>query len=151
MPVINSSAKASVGRDVSLVLLMGTGTGVTTRVDMPNVTDFDAKQEKTKLKSNRLDGVIMRAALPMGWNGSFGLERGSNALENVIAVEETAWYTTGLYMTGMLYQYITETDGSTTTYVFDNVTITLGNAGTWKGDAFVKQTLEFEAGRRRQV
>src|SRR3954467_15304539 len=50
---------------------------------------------------------------------------------------------------GTMYQYVTETDGSTSTYQYDGVIFRFSNAGTWKGDSSVKQKLEFFAVRRR--
>ena len=50
-----------------------------------------------------------------------------------------------------MYQYVSETDGSTSTYQYDNVTFKLASAGLWKGDASVKQKLEYFATRRRRV
>jgi hypothetical protein len=50
-----------------------------------------------------------------------------------------------------MYQYITELDGSVSTYQFDGVVFKLSNAGTWKGDASVKQKLDFYASRKRRI
>jgi hypothetical protein len=50
-----------------------------------------------------------------------------------------------------MYQYVTETDGSVSTYQYDGAVFRLANAGIWKGDAAVKQKLEFYAARRRRV
>ena len=52
---------------------------------------------------------------------------------------------------GTMYQYITETDGSTSTYQYESAVFKLGNAGVWKGDTGVRQKLEFYATRRRRV
>ena len=50
-----------------------------------------------------------------------------------------------------LYQYVTEPDGSTSTYQFDNAVFKLVQAGSWRGDAAVKQRLEFFAARRKRL
>jgi hypothetical protein len=47
-----------------------------------------------------------------------------------------------------MYQYITEADGSTSTYQHNNVVFKLASAGTWRGDQSVKQRLEFFASSR---
>ena len=52
---------------------------------------------------------------------------------------------------GHCNQYVTESDGSTSTYQFDNVVFKLVSAGQWKGDASVKQKLDFFATRRKRV
>jgi hypothetical protein len=50
-----------------------------------------------------------------------------------------------------MYQYITEVDSSVSTYQFDGVVFKLASAGAWKGDASVKQKLEFYATRKRRI
>ncbi len=50
-----------------------------------------------------------------------------------------------------MYQYITESDSSVSTYQFDGVVFKLASAGAWKGDLSVKQKLEFYATRKRRI
>jgi len=50
-----------------------------------------------------------------------------------------------------MYQYVSESDGSTSTYQYDGVVFRLASAGSWKGDHSVRQKLEFFASRRRRV
>jgi hypothetical protein len=50
-----------------------------------------------------------------------------------------------------MYQYISEPDGSTSTYQYENVSFRLSSAGQWKGDSSVRQKLEFFAARRRRI
>jgi hypothetical protein len=52
---------------------------------------------------------------------------------------------------GQIYQYISEPDGSTTTWLYDNVTLNLTNAGSWSQDSTVKQMIPWKASRRRKV
>jgi hypothetical protein len=52
---------------------------------------------------------------------------------------------------GTVYQYVTETDGSTSTYQYDTVVFKLASSGQWKGDSSVKQKLEFFASQRQRV
>jgi hypothetical protein len=52
---------------------------------------------------------------------------------------------------GTLYQYVTEPDGSTSTYQYTGVVFKLTLAGTWRGDSSVKQRLEFFASQRLRV
>ena len=58
-------------------------------------------------------------------------------------------YASGPVAAGTLYQYVTETDGSVSTYQYDGVVFKLAGAGQWKGDQSVKQKLDFFASRRR--
>ncbi len=136
----------SVGRDTQLVVIGPSG-----RVDLSHVTGFEARQLTQSVRVDRLDGNQMGAELPKGWEGSFDIERGNSVADDFISVAEQAYYSGSLPTLGTMYQYITETDGSTSTYQYDGVTFRLSSAGQWKGDASVKQKLDFFASRRLRI
>jgi hypothetical protein len=136
----------SVGRDCQLVVMGPLG-----RVDLTHVTGFESRQITHGIRVDRLDGTQMAAELPRGWEGSFEIERGTSAVDDFIAAAENQFFTSGRIPPGTLYQYVTETDGSTSTYQYDTVVFKLANAGAWKGDASVKQKLEFFATRRKRI
>lgn len=145
MPVSSTQGNFSVGRDVTVVLIGPFG-----RVTLDNVTGFDAKQDTVKLRSNRLDGVKMNADLPDGWSGSIMVDRGSNALDVLVAGIEANWFA-GTYTNSTMFQYVTEVGGTQTVFAYDNVSISLSDAGNWQPDAVVKQSLAWTANRRRIV
>jgi hypothetical protein len=93
----------------------------------------------------------MGTELPKGWEGSFDIERGNSAADDFISAAEQAYYSGSQPALGTMYQYITEPDGSTSTYQYDSVTFRLSSAGQWKGDASVKQKLDFFASRRLRI
>src|SRR5271165_2421988 len=134
----------SVGRDTQLVVITPSGT-----MSLTHVTAFDSRQVTQSVRVNRLDGYQMGMELPKGWEGSFELERGDSAVEDFIATTEQNFFNGSISVTSSMYQYVSEVDGSTSTYQYDSVVFRLSNAGTWKGDAAVKQKLEFFASRRR--
>jgi hypothetical protein len=136
----------SVGRDTQLVVIGPMG-----RIDLTHVTTFESRQITHSIRVDRLDGTHMGAELPKGWEGSFEIERGSSTVDDFIAAAEQEFFNGSTVTRGTMYQYVTETDGSTSTYQYDNVTFRLGNAGIWKGDSSVKQKLEFFAVRRRRI
>lgn len=136
----------SVGRDTQLVVMGSSG-----RIDLAHVTGFEARQVTQSVRVSRLDGTPLGAELPKGWEGSFDLERGNSAADDFIAATELAYFNGQTAATGTMYQYVTETDGSVSTYQYDGVTFKLATAGQWKGDNSVKQTLDFFASRRRRV
>ncbi len=142
MPATNFS----LGRDCQVVVMGPFG-----RVDLSHVTGFEARQLTQALRVDRLDGTQLGAELPKGWEGSFDVERGTSAVDDFIAQAEQSYYNSGSLPYGTLYQYVTETDGSTSTYQFDSVVFKLSSSGAWKGDASVKQKLEFFAARRMRV
>jgi len=136
----------SIGRDCQLVVIGQFG-----RVDLTYVTGFESRQLTQSVRLDRLDGVPMGAELPKGWEGSFELERGTSAVDDFIAIAEQAFFSQGTLAVGTVYQYVTEVDGSTSTYQYIGVVFKFANSGSWKGDSSVKQRLEFFATQRQRV
>jgi len=136
----------SVGRDTQLVVVGPSGT-----IDLAHVTSFESRQVTQSVRVNRLDGSQMGMELPKGWEGSFELERGDSVVEDFIAGTEQSYYDGSISATSTMYQYVSEVDGSTSTYQYDSVVFRLTNAGLWKGDAAGKQKLEFFGSRRRRI
>jgi hypothetical protein len=136
----------SVGRDTQLVVMGPNG-----RIDLEHVTAFESRQLTQSVRVSRLDGSQLGTELPKGWEGSFELERGNSVVEDFVAATEQTYFNGGSAGSNTMYQYISETDGSTSTYQYDGVTFKLVNAGTWKGESSVKQKLEFFGIRRRRI
>lgn len=141
-----ATTQFSIGRDCQLVVIGPAG-----RVDISYVTGFESSQMTQPVRIDRLDGVQMATELPKGWEGSFEVERGSSAVDDFIASAEQAYRATGSLPYGMIYQYVTEPDGSLSTYQFDGVVFRLGNSGLWRGDGAVKQKLLFFAASRTRL
>jgi hypothetical protein len=136
----------SVGRDTQLVVIGPSG-----QITLNHVTAFDSHQVTQSVRVNRLDGNQMGMELPKGWEGAFELERGDSVLEDFIANVEQGYFNGSMNTLGSMYQYVSEVDGSTSTYQYDSVVFHLSNAGQWRGDAAVKQKLEFFASRRTRI
>src|ERR1700712_2885024 len=117
----------SLGRDTQLVVIAPSG-----RIDLTHVTGFDSRQVTHPIRIDRLDGTQMAAELPKGWEGSFDLERGSSAVDDFIATTEQSYYNGGQLLTSTLYQYVTEADGSTSTYQYGGTVFKLSSAGAWR-------------------
>ena len=141
-----SSNTFSVGRDCQLVVMGAFG-----RVDLSHVTGFDSRQVTAPVRVDRIDGTQLAAELPKGWDGAFELERGSSVADDFIARTEAAFHSGSAVATGTLYQYVSETDGSTSTYQYNGVVFKLSQAGNWRGDQSVKQRMEFFASTRTRV
>jgi hypothetical protein len=121
------------------------------RVDLTYVTGFDSRQVTKSVRLERLDGVPMGAELPKGWEGSFEVERGTSAVDDFMATAEQAFFSQGSLPAGTVYQYVTEVDGSVSTYQYSGVVFRVANSGSWRGDASVKQKLEFFATQRQRL
>lgn len=141
-----SGSMFSVGRDCQVVVLGAYG-----RVDLTHVTGFEARQLTASVRVDRIDGVQLGAELPKGWDGVFELERGNSAADDFVARLEADFHAGSSPAPGTLYQYIAESDGSTSTFQFDNAVFRLASAGAWRGEGSVKQRLEFFASARRRV
>lgn len=136
----------SIGRDTQLVIMGPTG-----RVDISHVTGFESRQITAAIRVSRIDGTQLGAELPKGWEGTFEVERGTSSLDDFIASLEQNYYSGNAIQSGTMYQYITESDGSVSTYQFVGVIFKLASAGIWKGDASVKQKLEFYATQKQRI
>lgn len=136
----------SVGRDCQLVVMGPFG-----RIDLTHVTGFESRQVTAPVRVDRIDGVLLATELPKGWEGAFDLERGSSSVDDFVAQVEAAYHAGNAVASGTLYQYVAEVDGSTSTYQYDNVVFKLAHAGSWRGDASVKQRLEFYASTRMRM
>src|SRR5579875_1598501 len=136
----------SIGRDTQLVVIGPNG-----RIDLSYVTGFEARQITQSIRVNQLNGSTLGTELPKGWEGAFELERGDSSVEDFIAAAEQQFFNGAVSAPGTMYQYVSETDGSTSAYQYDGVTFKLVSAGQWRGDSSVKQRLEFFATRRRRL
>ena len=149
MPITQASGAFNVGRDIQLVIQHPLAPGG--RVDLPNVMSFKAAQQVANIKIDRLDGVQLYADLPKGWDGSFMVERGSSGVDDLFALIEANWYASGAFLQAQIFQYIVEVNGASSTYLFQSSSLKLSDAGEWKGDASVKQTVNFMASRRLKL
>ena len=136
----------SVGRDAQLVIISPYG-----RIDLSHVTGFESRQLTQSVRVSRLDGNHLGMELPKGWEGTFEVERGDSVMEDFMARMEQEFFNGSMAGYSTLYQYVSEVDGSVSTFQYESVVFRLANAGQWKGDAPVKQKLEFFASRRRRI
>lgn len=142
MPVFNFST----GKDVTLDITTPLG-----RLVLDGITNFDAKQMQTKIKSKGIDGVPRHGSIPDGWSGSFRLDRLSPAADNFFAAQEQGYFNGQNLQGGTIYETIREIDGSLTQWRYTGVVLSFDDAGSWAGDKRVEQTISFEAERRIKV
>jgi hypothetical protein len=137
----------NLGKDCTLVLIAPTGVQTTLSI----VEGFEAKQAVHSLRIRPLNGPPQGADLPDGWNGTFTVERASNAADDLFSQMEQNFWAGGIFGVGQIFQYIQEVDQSTSTYQYNNVTMHLSDAGSYKADSSVKQTIAFFASTRTPV
>ncbi len=133
----------TIGRNCQLILLWNGS-----RIDLRDVTGFSAAQEVKHQRADPLNSVPVEFTTPSGWRGQFQVDRGSSAVDDLIASIEAAFWSSGLIGTGTIYQYVSEPDNSVSTYEFIGVSLVLSNAGHFQADNIVKQTIGFFASQR---
>ena len=136
----------TIGRNCSVILLWN---GV--RVDLRDVTGFSANQEVKHQRADPLNSTPVEFTTPSGWRGQFQVDRGNSAVDDLIASIESSFWTSGLIGSGTIYQYVTEPDGSLSTYEFVGVSLILSSAGNFQADSIVKQSIGFFASQRVKI
>ena len=136
----------SIGRDCQVVLLWN---GI--RIDLRDVVGFQAEQQVKLQRSDPLNSVPVEFNTPAGWRGQFQIDRGSSALDDLVAAVEAAFWNAGIIGSGTIYQYLNEANGSVSTYEFVGVALTLTQSGHYKAENIVTQTVAFFASQRNRI
>lgn len=136
----------NIGRNVRAVVVWN---GI--QVDLPSVTEFRSQQDVTPLKSAPLNDVPRTVNVPNGWSGQITFQRDKDTLDKLLASDEAAFWSAGTMTSGSIFQYITEVDGSKSTYEYTNCSLHLSSAGDWQKENIVMQTLAFTASQRVKI
>ncbi len=138
----------SVGRDVVLDIIDPSNGGI---LAWAAITAFQSRQQTRRLQSIGLDGTNNFAEIPQGWEVTFSLDRSSSAVDDYFATVEDGYFTGLNYLGVLVTETISEVDGSTSQYRYENLALKLADAGTKSGDNLVKMKIEGVASRRRKV
>src|SRR5690348_5919360 len=131
------------GRDLTLTIVANGEP-----VSFDQITGFQSKQEKIIKKVKGLDGVTRNISFPDGWSGRFNLERQDRTLDDFFNQEEADYYQGVDRGEITITETVTEVDGSVAQYRYRGVQLMLDDAGEFKGDNTVTQTLNFTSTRR---
>lgn len=137
----------SIGQDSSVVIIDSAGG----RLDFSIVTDFDSKENSKTINVEPMSGPMLTDEIPRGWEGSFGLDRGSTKLDDYFATRAATFFATNRLPTAQLFHYLSEADGTTSTWLYSAVTFKLSEAGKWAGADQVKQKVAFMASTKVRV
>ncbi|AOX17717.1 hypothetical protein [Kozakia baliensis] len=135
----------SIGRDCRITLLWNG-----TRIDLRDVTGFQAEQQTLAQRADPLNGVPVEFNTPNGWRGVFTIARANANLDSLIAAIEAAFWDAGTIGSGTIYQYIREPDGTTSTWEYTNVSMTL-KTDRWQAEGMVHQNVQFFASTRSKI
>lgn len=133
----------SIGRDVSVVITLPTGTSL--RLD--KVTSFEAKPDTTKTKIKGLDGVVDNLRFWEGWNFTIKTERRSSALDDYFATLEADYWAGNSEQYCTIQETIREPNGAVTQWRYERCIFDY-DPGTWESDKSVSQTISGMASKR---
>jgi len=136
----------NVGRDVSLDII----DPVQGPLRFGLRTGFDGKPQYKKLESHALDGIPRFAAIPAGHQITFMFDRADSRIDAYFASQEAAYFAGAVLPNVTITETITEVDGSVTRWKYTGVSLTLEDAGTWKGDAITTQSISAMASKKVQ-
>jgi len=135
----------SIGRDCRITLLWNGQ-----RVDLRDVTGFQAVQLTRVQRAEPLNGVPVEFNTPNGWRGTFSVARANANLDNLVAAVEAAFWNAGTIGSGTIYQYVSEPDGTTSTWEYAGVSMTL-ETDRWQAEGMVHHNVHFFASTRVKI
>ncbi|MBM7045443.1 MULTISPECIES: hypothetical protein [Rhizobium] len=147
MPVNTGFGSLNIGKDVSLDIVLPDNSILPLAI----LTSFNKKQNTKELDSKGLDGVNRLASLPDTWSGDMAVDRASSVLDDYFAQVEAGYYNNGTLNALRITETILETNGTITQYRYDGVALNLADGGTFKGDAYVNQKINWKASKRIKV
>ncbi len=136
----------NLGNDCSVVVQGPFG-----EIDFGIVTNFRIKQRVKKTAVEPLNGAPLEKHVPMGWEGSFEIARATSAADDFANAIEAGFLATGELGDGLLTQYVTEKNKSTSIYLGDGLAMNLTDAGSWERGKEVRQSIEFFISTRKKI
>ncbi len=136
----------SVGRDCTLTIVTASGP-----LNLNLITGFQSAPDMAEVKVKGLDGITRHVRFFDGWRGKFMVERADSTVDDYFAQLEANYYAGINEQPATLTETITEVSGAVTQYRYLKVLLKLDDAGEWKGDATVKQSLSFVAAQRLKI
>jgi hypothetical protein len=134
------------GKDINLQLVTPNG-----NVGLNLITSFSSKQESIEQAVKGIDGITRHVKFPNGWSGRFMIERKDSTLDDFFAADEAAYYAGTNVQNASITETIQELAGNITQYRYTGVLLKFDDAGEYKGDSTVKQTMSFIASRRIKI
>lgn len=139
MAVANSTTLGNMGRGVITSPFSGA-------MNLPKIYDFEFRRIETKLKREFITGERDKFSFPDGYSGKFSFDRTSPQVENAFVVADQEMDTNGTYQNwDVTFQIVDPTGGGAQTLTFHGCAMTLSEAGNFKQNAVVTQTITFEA------
>lgn len=132
----------NVGRDGYTLTIFDASGG---QISFNGITGFDEKPQYAALESTTIDGVTRHRDLPKGHTGTITLDRQDSGVQDYFAGKEADFFA-GLPPDDIVITHtIQELNGTTSQYQYSMVSLSLTDAGSWKGLDKVTLTLAWKA------
>ncbi len=139
---VTKNATFGVGRDISAVVISSNGT----RLDLTGEIEINWRALYETVTHEPIDSPTRRRYLPMGHEFTLSLERRGPANEQLFSqIEQGYWqggYPNGTQDGGTIYLYVSEVDGSVTTYQGTNVSLMMNERMRASQRTAITQTIE---------
>lgn len=136
----------TVGSDARFDVITAAGT-----LSLPTLESFQAKKITQQRRVNPLNASPINMQFPDGWEGSFVIARTDSSVDDYFAAQEAAQYAGANISDGTIHQTITETNGTTSQYMFPGVQLFLEDAGNYEALSEVKMHVRWVASARIKV
>lgn len=134
----------NLGQEVSLDLIGPNGQ----IIDLGGLVEFHAEPMNNVVRSKQLTrgGKISRRVTYDGWKGSFKFDRNSEALDLIQNLAEQNYFAGTQDVLFQITQTLpTPKTGEVVQYLYRQAVVFMKDAGSFKADDKVMQTMEFEA------
>lgn len=137
----------STGRDITLTIV----TREVGPIALNLITGFSSKQLTSTESPKGLDGVVRHIRYMNGWTGSFTIERRDSTLDDYFALVETNYWNGASESPASITETVQEAAGNVTQWRYTGVLLQFDDAGEWRGDSTVKQSMSFLASKRIKI
>lgn len=141
-----ASNQFNTGGNVTIIYMGAFG-----RVEFSHVKSWESRPVIKTVKVDPLNKPPIAQMLPAGWDFTFTIERNGPAADSLQALKESAYWNGLTIPAETMYAFITEPDGSTTTFQFNTCVSHLADAGTWTQESAVQQKVTGFASTRVQI
>lgn len=135
------------GRDVTLTIV----TPQAGPIQISLITGFSAKPITSTESPLGIDSRVRHIRYWKGWQGSFTVERRDSTLDDYFALVESNYWAGQSETGASITQLIQEAAGNITQWRYPGVILSYDDAGEWRGDSTVKQSLSFLAQPRIKI
>jgi hypothetical protein len=115
------------------------------------ITGFNAKQLTSTESPKGLDGLVRHVRFFNGWSGSFTLDRRDSTLDDYFSLLESNYWGGANEGSASITETIQESAGNVTQWLYTGVLLMYDDAGDYRGDSTVKQSMSFLASQRIKI